>query len=46
MVFNDALSFIYDDAAHSHGELRYVTLGISDQGCVLVVAHTDERRLN
>lgn len=40
MVFRDAGSFTYDDAAHSHTEQRYVTLGMSDRGRVLVVAHT------
>ena len=40
MVFRDVFSFTYDDAAHSRGEQRYVTLGMSDQGRVLVVAHT------
>ncbi len=40
MVFRDALAFTYDDAVHSHGEQRYVTMGMSDQGRVLVVAHT------
>ncbi|MGH9931415.1 MAG: BrnT family toxin, partial [Pyrinomonadaceae bacterium] len=40
MVFSDVFSFTYDDAAHSYGEQRYVTLGMSDQSRVLVVAHT------
>ncbi|MEK6336240.1 MAG: BrnT family toxin [Acidobacteriota bacterium] len=40
MVFSDVLAKTYDDSAHSHGEQRYVTLGMSDQGRVLVVAHT------
>jgi uncharacterized DUF497 family protein len=44
-VFKDILSFTYDDETHSHSERRYATLGISDQGNVLVVDHTmrDER---
>ncbi len=40
IVFRDVFSFTYDDAAHSRSEQRYVTLGMSDQGRVLVVAHT------
>ncbi|MGH9871018.1 MAG: BrnT family toxin [Pyrinomonadaceae bacterium] len=42
MVFSDVFSFTYDDAANSHGEQRYVTLGMSAQSRrgVLVVAHT------
>jgi hypothetical protein len=39
-VFNDILSFSYDDEIHSHSERRYATLGMSDLGNVLVVAHT------
>ncbi len=39
MVFSDDLAFTYDDASHSHGEERYITLGMSDKGRVLVVAH-------
>jgi uncharacterized protein len=34
------LSFMYDDEAHSHTEQRYATLGMSDHGRVLVIAHT------
>jgi uncharacterized DUF497 family protein len=40
MVFSDILSFTYNDEAHSHAERRYATLGMSDQGLLLVVAHT------
>ena len=40
MVFRDVRGQTYDDVVHSHGEQRYVTLGMSDQGRVLVVAHT------
>jgi uncharacterized DUF497 family protein len=39
MVFSDLLAHTYDDSAHSHGEQRYVTIGMSDKGRVLVVAH-------
>jgi uncharacterized DUF497 family protein len=40
VVFSDILSFTYDDDAHSQAERRYATLGISNQGRLLVVAHT------
>lgn len=40
-VFNDALSFTFPDPNHSIGESRYVIIGISRFGQLLVVAHTD-----
>ena len=40
-VFADPLSTTFPDSAHSHGEERYVTIGISDLGNVLVIAHVD-----
>lgn len=40
MVFSDILSFTYADEAHSTAERRYATLGISNRGRLLVVAHT------
>ncbi|HKC65520.1 MAG TPA: BrnT family toxin [Pyrinomonadaceae bacterium] len=39
-AFNDILSFTFDDEAHSDVERRYVPLGMSHQGRILVVAHT------
>ncbi len=45
MVFGDVLTFTYDDSRHSQGEQRYVTIGMSDQGRVLVVAHTKRGEL-
>ena len=39
-VFNDVLSFTYDDAAHSQTERRYAALGMSNHGRLLVIAHT------
>jgi len=39
-TFNDLLSFTFDDEVHSDVERRYITLGISHQGRILVVAHT------
>jgi uncharacterized DUF497 family protein len=40
-VFYDPLSATFDDADHSIGEQRYVTVGFSSQGRLLVVSHTD-----
>jgi uncharacterized protein len=39
-AFSDLLSLTFDDEAHSDVERRYITLGISHQGRILVVAHT------
>lgn len=40
-VFGDDLSVSGRDLDHSVGENRFVTFGLSSQGRVLVVAHTD-----
>lgn len=40
-VFNDALSVTFPDPDHSIGENRYVIIGTSRFGQLLVVAHTD-----
>ena len=42
-VFGDVLSVSGRDIAHSLGENRFVTVGMSSQGRVLVVCHTDRR---
>lgn len=39
-AFRDILSFTYDDEIHSRIEQRYATLGMSNVGRILVVAHT------
>ena len=46
--FEEASSVFYDDFAatgedpdHSSGEHRFITFGVSSQGRLLVVAHTD-----
>jgi uncharacterized DUF497 family protein len=41
-VFNDPLSVTFPDPDHSIGENRYVIIGISRFGQLLVVAHTDQ----
>lgn len=40
-VFGDFLSLSGRDLAHSVGEHRFVTFGMSSQGRVLAVYHTD-----
>ena len=40
-VFGDVLSVSGRDLAHSVGEPRFVTIGLSSIGRVLVVYHTD-----
>jgi len=40
-VFGDDLSVSGRDLDHSVGENRFVTFGLSSQGRVLVVSHTD-----
>ena len=40
-VFGDTLSVSGRDLEHSSGEVRFVTLGLSSHGRVLVVCHTD-----
>lgn len=42
-VFNDPLSVTFPDPDHSFGESRYVIIGLSRFGQLLVVAHTDRR---
>ena len=40
-VFNDSLSVIFPDPDHSIRESRYVIIGLSRFGQLLIVAHTD-----
>ena len=40
-VFNDPLSVTFPDPDHSIGENRYIVIGISRFGQLLVVAHTE-----
>jgi uncharacterized DUF497 family protein len=40
-VFGDPLSKTISDPAHSLGELRFVTTGMSNLGRLLVVVHAD-----
>ena len=41
-VFGDPLSISFPDPDHSKEEERHVTIGMSQQGRILVVAHTEE----
>lgn len=41
-VFGDPLSNTYSDPAHSVTELRFIIIGVSEQGKMLVVAHTED----
>ena len=40
-VLGDALSITYPDPDHSVKEHRFITVGMSRSGRVLIVAHTD-----
>lgn len=40
-VFGDALSTTFPDVDHSVRERRFLTIGVSVEGRVLVVAHTE-----
>lgn len=40
-VLGDALSITYPDPDHSARENRFITVGMSRSGMVLMVAHTD-----
>jgi uncharacterized protein len=40
-AFADPLSMTYDDPDHSWEEERYLTIGTSRSGRLLIVAHTD-----
>lgn len=42
-VFGDVLSITYPDPDHSVKENRFITVGMSRLGRVLIVAHTDRR---
>jgi hypothetical protein len=40
-VFADPLSLTFADPDHSIDEDRYITIGASDRGRILIVSHTD-----
>lgn len=41
-VLEDALSTTFPDRSHSEDEIRFVTIGASTRGRILVVAHTEQ----
>lgn len=41
-VFGDFLGWTHPDTDHSESERRWITIGASEAGRILVVAHTDE----
>ncbi len=41
-VLSDTLGWTYPDSLHSFLERRWITIGMSDQHRVLVVAHSEE----
>ena len=41
-VFGDPLSDTFDDPDHSAVEQRFLIVGASDRGRMLIVAHTDD----
>ncbi len=41
-VFGDPLSDTFDDPDHSADEQRFLIVGTSDRGRMLIVAHTDD----
>lgn len=44
-VFADTLAATKNDPAHSIGEERFITMGISKKGRLLVVCHADRGRV-
>jgi len=40
-VFADTLAFVFPDQDHSEDESRFLIIGMSDAGRILVVSHTD-----
>lgn len=41
-MFGDPLSDTFDDPDHSMNERRFLIIGVSDRGRMLIVAHTDD----
>ena len=44
-LFNDPLSITYADPDHSVDEDRYIIIGMSTSGKLLIVAHTDRHNI-
>lgn len=43
-VFGDPLSKTFPDPDHSQDEERFIIIGASESGKILVIAHTDDER--
>lgn len=43
-VFGDPLATTFPDPDHSLGERRYVTIGATERGLLVVVAHVERER--
>jgi len=43
-VFDDPLSKTFPDPDHSHDEERFIIIGASESGKILVIAHTDDEK--
>jgi len=41
-ILGDPLSTTYPDLAHSEEEQRSITIGMTERGTIIVVAHTEE----
>lgn len=41
-IFGDPLATTFTDMDHSSSEKRFLTVGLSEQGRLLVVSHTEE----
>ncbi len=44
-VFHDPLSVFIPDTVHSNNEERFLLLGLSERGRLLVVSHTDREEI-
>lgn len=42
-VFGDSLAVTFNDPDHSFGEPRFLTYGLSSEGRLLVVSHTERQ---
>lgn len=42
-IFNDPLLFTFPDHAHSENEERYINIGLSANGRILILTHTERQ---
>ncbi len=43
-VFLDPLEYTFHDPDHSADEMRYLTIGVSDRGRLLIVSYTERNK--